>query len=137
MIAKLSVMGGFFCWYPKTLKNRILAINHVKTKLTFERGDGFKVIEEEKLNENVLFFIDPPYVKAGRRLYTHFDIDHDRLFSLVADLKGRYMLTYDDTGEIRELVERYNLEYRLIPMKTTHHIQKNEIIISNNFDWWD
>lgn len=47
------------------------------------------------------------------------------------------MLTYDDTTEIRGLAEKYKLDFRTIPMKTTHHIQKNELIISDNFDWWD
>jgi len=46
------------------------------------------------------------------------------------------MLTYDDTNEIRSLAEKYKLDFRTIPIKTTHHIQKNEIIISDNFDWW-
>lgn len=46
------------------------------------------------------------------------------------------MLTYDDTDEIRALAKKYELDYRTIPMKTTHHIQKNEIIVSDNFAWW-
>lgn len=47
------------------------------------------------------------------------------------------MLTYDDTSEIRGLADKYKLAYRTIPMKTTHHIQKDELIISDNFDWLD
>jgi DNA adenine methylase len=46
------------------------------------------------------------------------------------------MLTYDDTPEIRELSAKYGLQYKTIPMKTTHHLKKQEIIISDNFDWW-
>lgn len=46
------------------------------------------------------------------------------------------MLTYDDTEEIRHLANKYQLLYKTIPMKTTHHIQKNEVIISDNFEWW-
>ena len=46
------------------------------------------------------------------------------------------MLTYDDTPEIRRLANRYNLQYRTIPMKTTLHFEKNELIISDNFSWW-
>ena len=37
---------------------------------------------------------------------------------------------------IAELADKYNLDFRTIPMKTTHHIQKNEIIIADNFEWW-
>jgi len=123
-------------WYAKTLRDRILAIGHVKRKLKFVTGDGFHEIEKAKSNSDNYFFIDPPYTVAGRRLYTHFDIDHDGLFALTAQLNGKFMLTYDDTNEIRLLAEKYKLDFRTIPMKTTHHIQKNEIIISDNFDWW-
>ena len=124
-------------WYPKTLKNRISAINYVKNKLSFKKTDAFEILEKEKSNKHASFFIDPPYVKAGKRLYTHFDINHDRLFSLASELKGHYMMTYDDTEEIRELVNKYSLDFRLIPMKTTHHIKKYEIIVSDGFEWWE
>lgn len=123
-------------WYPKTLRDRILAIGHVKDKIDFIRGDAFEVIERNLNNQNAYFFIDPPYTIAGKRLYTYFDIDHERLFELTAQLQGKFMLTYDDTPEIRQLAKKYNLQYRTIPMKTTLHIEKNEIIISDNFSWW-
>lgn len=123
-------------WYPKTLRDRILAVAYVKPKMKFITGDAFAELEKIKDDVNIYSFIDPPYTVAGRRLYTHFEIDHDALFALTAQLKGKFMLTYDDTEEIRGLAEKYNLDYRTIPMKTTHHIQKNEIIISDNFDWW-
>ena len=123
-------------WYPKTLRDRILAVGHVKSKINFVTGDAFEELEKIKNKKNVYSFIDPPYTVAGKRLYTHFEIDHDALFALTAQLKGKFMLTYDDVEEIRALAGKYNLDFRTIPMKTTHHIQKNEIIISDNFDWW-
>lgn len=123
-------------WYPKTLRDRILAINYVKDKITFISGDAFEVLEQNLNNKGAYFFIDPPYTIAGKRLYTYFDIDHERLFELTAQLKGKFMLTYDDTHEIRELANKYNLLFRTIPMKTTLHYEKNEIIISDNFSWW-
>ncbi len=123
-------------WYPKTLRDRILAISYVKSKINFITGDAFGVLEQNLSNEQAYFFIDPPYTVAGKRLYTHFDIDHERLFELSAQLKGKFMLTYDDTTEIRQLADKYNLEYKTIPMKTTLHYKKNEIIISDNFSWW-
>ncbi len=123
-------------WYPKTLRDRILAINYVKDKITFISGDAFEILEQNLSNQDAYFFIDPPYTIAGKRLYTYFDIDHERLFKLTAHLKGRFMLTYDDTPEIRQFANKYNLEFRTIPMKTTLHFEKNEIIISDNFSWW-
>jgi DNA adenine methylase len=123
-------------WYPKTLHDRIRSIEFVKNKIDFINGDAFEILEQNKNNKGTFFFIDPPYTIAGRRLYTHFNIDHERLFELVGKLKGKFMLTYDDTVEVRRLADKNNLQYKTIPMKTTHHLKKNEIIISDNFDWW-
>lgn len=123
-------------WYPKTLHDRIVAIGYVKDRISFVTGDAFEVLEQNLDNKKAYFFIDPPYTVAGKRLYTYFDIDHEPLFALTAQLKGKFMLTYDDTTEIRQLADKYGLDYRTIPMKTTHHLQKNEIIISDNFSWW-
>ena len=124
-------------WYAKTLSDRIKAINFIKHKIDFLQTDAFKIIEENSSDKRAYFFIDPPYTKAGKRLYTHFDIDHEKLFYLTSRIKGKFMLTYDDTLEIRTLANKFNLKFRTIPMKTTHHLEKNEIIISDNFDWWD
>jgi len=123
-------------WYPKTLHDRIRSIEFVKNKIDFITGDAFDILEKNIEDKTASFFIDPPYTIAGKRLYTCFSIDHERLFKLTSQLKGKFMLTYDDAAEIRQLAEKNNLQYRTIPMKTTHHLQKNEIIISDNFQWW-
>ena len=123
-------------WYPQTLHDRIVAIDYVKTKMDFIKGDAFEILEENLNDKTAYFFIDPPYTVAGKRLYTHFDIDHEKLFYLTSKLKGKYMLTYDDTPQIRHLAYKYNLDFRTTPMKTTHHLEKHEIIISDNFKWW-
>ncbi len=84
-------------WYPKTLRNRILAINYVKDKIKFISGDAFKILEQSLNNSDAYFFIDPPYTIAGKRLYTHFYIDHERLFKLTSQLKG--FTIHDNTHE--------------------------------------
>lgn len=123
-------------WYPKTLRDRIVAIDYIKDKINFILGDAFEILEQNINNKSAYFFIDPPYTIAGKRLYTYYDIDHERLFELTSQIKGKFMLTYDDTPEIRQLTDKYKLQYRTIPMKTTLHYEKNEIIISDNFSWW-
>ena len=123
-------------WYPKTLHDRIIAISFIRDKISFVTGDAFEILVTNLNNKNAYFFIDPPYTVAGKRLYTYFDIDHEKLFHLTSKLKGKFMLTYDDTSEIRRLADKYDLQYRTIPMKTTLHYEKNEIIISDNFSWW-
>lgn len=122
-------------WYPQTLKKRISAIAHVKHKIHFIRGDAFDVIEQNMNDQSAVFFIDPPYTVAGKRLYTHFDMDHERLFALASHIRGGFMLTYDDTEEVRGWSEKYKLQYRPVPMRTTHHLKKYELLITNNLNW--
>jgi DNA adenine methylase len=122
-------------WYPKTLHDRIRAIDFIKNKIDFITGDAFDILEKNSKDEDTFFFIDPPYTVAGKRLYTFFDIDHEKLFKVTSQLKGKFLMTYDDTPEIRQLADKYNLQYSTIPMKTTHHLRKNEIILSDNFNW--
>ncbi len=122
-------------WYPITLKRRIEQINKYSTVINFVQGDGFEYIERYKDNKNVYFFIDPPYTVAGKRLYSHYQIEHERLFTLASKIQGHFLMTYDDSEEIKELAAKYNLLWRTIPMRTTHQIEKEEILLSDNFDW--
>lgn len=122
-------------WYPQTLYNRITAIQEIQDKLTFRQDDAFNLLEEYRNRTDCYFFIDPPYTIAGKRLYSYYELDHAKLFEYTSLLKGRFMLTYDDTEEVRGLAEKYNLPYKTIPMKTTHHLKKQEIIVTDNLDW--
>jgi DNA adenine methylase len=122
-------------WYPRTLYDRIKNIDKIKNLIDFKFSDAYDLIETHIDDKNAFFFIDPPYTKAGKRLYTFYDIDHEGLFEKVSRIKGRFMLTYDDTPEIRHYVNKYNLLFKSIPMKTTHHIEKNELLITDNIDW--
>ena len=89
-------------------------------------GGAFDILDKYKNNSDACFFIDPPYSVAGKRLYTHYDIDHELLFKNVSELQGKFLLTYDNTEYIRNLAEKYHLEYATIPMKTTLHCEKEE-----------
>jgi len=70
-------------WYPETLARRIREINQMKDRLTFVESDGFALIEEHKADPDAVFYIDPPYTMAARRLYIRWQIDHSRLFALL------------------------------------------------------
>jgi site-specific DNA-adenine methylase len=62
----------------------------------------------EKTKGHTAYFIDPPYCKAGKRLYEHGEIDHRKLFEIAARLRGRVLMTYDDSAEIRTLAKEFN-----------------------------
>lgn len=122
-------------WYPSTLKKRIMDIREVKNKITFIKGDGFNVIEKNIHRQEVVFFIDPPYTVAGGRLYHHCEIDHERLFQLVSQVAGDFLMTYDEASEIEQLAKRHGFEVKRVIMKTTHHAEKYELLIGRNLTW--
>lgn len=122
-------------WYPDTLRNRILDIQNYKSNLKFVEGDGFKILRHNASRNDALYFIDPPYTVAGRRLYRYPDIDHPELFRVAATLQGSFLMTYDNAVEIRKLASASGFHIAEIPMKGTHHSEKTELVISKDLSW--
>src|SRR3990172_2806502 len=123
-------------WYPKTLNKRIMAMDFIKHKIKFIEGDAFKFLQGNADKRRFCYFIDPPYTIAGRRLYTCHEVNHRKLFELCSKLKGNFLMTYDDSEEIRTLAHEFGFLYKAVPMKTTHHIQKFELLISKSLNWF-
>ena len=128
-------------WYPATLAKRLLNLNHVSNRIDFRHGDGLKAIQEFASRPDVAFFIDPPYTaggkKAGRRLYKHFEIDHDRLFTICESVRGNFLITYDNADEVKSMARGHGFQMRLIPMTNTHHATMLELVIGKNLSWMD
>jgi len=128
-------------WYPKTLARRLLDLNYVVSRIDFRCDDGLKVMAEFSANEEAVYFIDPPYTaggkKAGKRLYKHYQLDHDRLFTLCKSLVGDFLMTYDEAEEVKEMARRHEFQMRLIPMKNTHHATMKELVIGKDLSWLD
>jgi len=128
-------MGVRSRWYPQTISDRIAAISDFREKLNFFQCDGFRLIQKHKNKKTALFFVDPPYTKAARRLYRHWDIDHKRLFRVLRQVKGDVLMTYDDTSEVRRWAKEYGFQVKTMAMRTTHHTTKRELMISKDFGW--
>ncbi len=122
-------------WYPETLRRRLMEILAIKGRFHFVEGDGVDFLRENADRKDVLFFIDPPYTLAGRRLYTYSEIDHEGLFHLVSTLAGGFLMTYDNAEEIRVLAAKFKFDTVAIPMKSTHHTQMTELLIGRDLEW--
>ena len=126
-------------WYPGTLAKRLRGINQVVGKLQFRQGDAFEVINQYKDFSDAVFFIDPPYTaggkKAGSRLYTHYELDHEALFDLCKSIKGDFIMTYDNTNEVKELARHHGLQAKPVSMRNTHHAAMTELVIGKELNW--
>jgi len=121
-------------WYPETLARRIRGIGLCRHRKEFVEGDAFDLIRSHLRAKGTALFLDPPYTaggkRAGRRLYTCNDVDHEDLFKLASSAAGAVMLTYDDAPEARYLAQRHGFHVQTTPMKNTHHAAMVELVIT-------
>jgi DNA adenine methylase len=114
-------------------------IHAIRERLRFVHGDGLAAMRASMLNVDAVFFIDPPYTastkKAGTRLYTYHQINHELLFDLAGQIKGNFLITYDDADEVRALALAHRFETRLVSMSNTHHATMNELLIGRDLSW--
>jgi DNA adenine methylase len=128
-------------WYAQTLKKRILNIAGIRDRITFIKGDGVEVIRRHCKNRNAVWFIDPPYTvkgkgkRAGKRLYTHFELDHEKLFDLMSKVAGDFLMTYDNDDKVCDLARVNHFDVEPIAMKSTHHTEMNELLIGRDLNW--
>lgn len=60
---------------------------------------------------DTVFYLDPPYVGTERYYGRDFTpADHGRLRDTLAGLSGRWLVSYNDRPEVRELYSDYNIE---------------------------
>ncbi len=128
-------------WYAETLKKRILTIAQLRDRITVIHGDAFETIRQFAAHRAACFFIDPPYSAsgkgAGKRLYTHYQLDHQELFHLLATVAGDVLMTYDDDASIRELAQTNGFEMKAVAMKNNHHAEMTELLIGRQLQWLD
>ncbi len=126
-------------WYAETLRKRILNIAAFSERITFIEGDGLELIKQNAHRSDVAFFIDPPYTaagkRAGRRLYTHCELNHEELFDSVDTVSGDFLMTYDTAEGVQELARKHNFDTERVAMKNTHHARMAELLIGRNLDW--
>lgn len=126
-------------WYPETLRRRILNIMEIRDRITFIEGDGMQVLEENVDRIDATFFIDPPYTaggkRAGKRLYRHFDLDHEELFVRAKALRGEFLMTYDNAEQIRQMARLHSFETAIVAMQNTHLTRMTELVVGRNLSW--
>lgn len=126
-------------WYPATLAQRIRAIAEIRDRFSFQEGDGIKAIESHAHDKRAVYFVDPPYTagtgtgkRAGSRLYTHHQLDHESLFAAMESVAGDFLMTYDDAPDVHQLARRHGFQTRVVAMKNTHHAKMSELLIGRS-----
>lgn len=122
-------------WYPATLRKRVQAIVNTRRDIDFIQGDGVEFIRYNAHRSDTAFFIDPPYTVAGRRLYTHSEVDHRELFRAAQKIRGDFLMTYDNSAYIQGLADEFGFQTALVAMKNTHHEVMKELLVGRDLSW--
>ncbi len=123
-------------WYPDTIVRRLRDISHHSDRIEFLQSDGLDVLESRLCNggSDTAVFADPPYTaggkQAGKRLYNSHIIDHQRLFSILANSRADFLMTYDKSPEILELINTCQFQAVEVHMRNTHHSKVTELVIT-------
>ena len=124
-------------WYPETLARRIREISSKIGQMSFYSGDGFSLMDDYLVDDNAAFYVDPPYMKAAKRLYRNWQVDHRRLFEKLACVSGPFLMSYDNAPEIQGMAREFGFQCRPVRMNNTHHAEMTELVISRDLDWLD
>ena len=103
------------------LVKRIRRVARYRSQIHLSKLDANDFLDTcRDLPPRSLLFIDPPYFKKGPGLYTSFyrPADHAALADRIGRIETPWVVTYDDTPEIRHLYSchpqfSFNLHYSL------------------------
>ena len=61
--------------------------------------------------KDVFFYLDPPYYGSEKYYQVQFSEDeHIKLAEMLKQVKGKFLLSYNDCDYVRELYSQFNIE---------------------------
>jgi hypothetical protein len=94
----------------------------------------FKDIIKKYDSPNTFFYLDPPY-ENSKGLYENFELPIKDVYDLLKNIKGKFLLSYNDSKEAKQLFKDFHIDYIKTkyanPLKGGQDRIVNEMIISN------
>lgn len=120
--------------------DRLKNVSIYLSGVTITQGDYERLLVEE--GENVFVFLDPPYYQPAKsKLYgvkgdLHTNFDHERFADDMKKCQHRWLITYDDCPEIRNLfsfaeIIEFQVQYGMNNYKQKKAAKGRELIIKN------
>lgn len=124
----------------KSLIKRIEKIGLHKDNILLYNEDIGTFINNHILNyPDAFIFFDPPYYKAGKQVYSTFFTpdDHIRFANAIKSLKNNWIITYDNSPEIKEFFADYVIKEIALNYSITSAHKNTELIIFSNQNFTD
>jgi hypothetical protein len=111
----------------------IRRVQVMRDRITVIYGDAFEVMPWYANNRDAGCFAAAPYgagpSSKGHTLYLQHKLNHKKLFSRLANWRGPWVLTEDDTRMIRRLALCYRFVSKRAVMNTSDNKKKHELVI--------
>lgn len=120
-----------------TLVERVRWLGSIKDRIKLTQEDALTFLSRspDRLPiDRTLFFVDPPYVKAGGRLYLNAmnEAKHIALSDMLQDgILPHWVLTYDDHPLIRNLYNKQTIMDLSVTYSLQNKRKEREVIIND------
>lgn len=105
------------------LAQRILALSAYQDRVTINNEGWEEFCNKVSQRQNTFLYLDPPYYYKAEQLYGYvFDItEHTKLRDYLMGLESPWLLSYDDSFEVRRLYHRRGLQARVVDNTYSTH----------------
>lgn len=127
----------------KKIISQIRAIGLMRDRIVITNEDAIDFITRlDNDQNNILFYLDPPYVMKGHQLYNNSfkKEDHETLRNVIVSIKNHWFVTYDDCSLVEELYadsqqRKFTLNYSVSTKRkgTEIAVYDNRILIIPEF----
>lgn len=127
-----------FATAPKSLERATEYLTKVKARLknvVIEQKDFADLIKVYDRTE-ALFYLDPPYTGTERYYEVLFtSTDHQRLFDILKNIRGRFILSYNDDPKICNMYKDFHIDkvVRNNTLSGKNNTKQFEELIITNF----
>jgi len=126
--------------FTQSAIDRLRDLMKILQNVRITHGDYESVVNAP--GEDVFIFLDPPYISATKsRLYgkngdLHTEFNHQRFSEVMKRCSHKWLITYDDSPEVRKLfdfayLEEWTLQYGMNNYMQGSAKRGNELFISN------
>jgi DNA adenine methylase len=113
-------------------KIKNLSLYQDKLKNATLLSNDYKAVMKKYDSPSTFFFLDPPYEKS-EKLYKESSIDYEDMSRYLKTIKGKFLLTVNDSPNLRQVFKDFNVEGVEVTGSTTEGFQskRKELIITN------
>lgn len=136
--SRLSGMNGAIVT-PELIGDRVVNKSSTRKKRVKILNQDYAKVVAKYDGPTTFFFFDPPYEKT-RSVYgygEHRDFDFDRLLEVLRTVRGRFLMTINDSPHIRELFAEFTVKpikvYDRWSRKNKRAGKRKELLIMNYY----